>query len=202
VPTGYTSDLYNGKPQSFSEFVMNCARAFGALIELRDEPNAPIPDEFQPSDYYPKQLAQAQQRLKELKGMSLADAQRASDAAFEAELSRWHERAADRRATRLRYEEMLDQVDAWQAPTSEHEGLKKFMHDQLAESIDFDCSRIMPAPVHEPAAEWLARELGRAEHDVEYYTAELEKERQRQAERSRWVRDLRSSLLPAVEPAS
>ena len=38
MPTGYTLDLYNGKDITFEEFVLKCARAFGALIDMRDEP--------------------------------------------------------------------------------------------------------------------------------------------------------------------
>ena len=44
MPTGYTYDLYDGKDIEFPDFVMKCARAFGALIEIRDDPmDAAIP---------------------------------------------------------------------------------------------------------------------------------------------------------------
>ena len=50
MPTGYTVALYEGKDVTFEDFVMGCSRAFGALISLRDEPNAPIPEEFKVSE--------------------------------------------------------------------------------------------------------------------------------------------------------
>jgi len=37
MPTGYTADLNDGKQVTFQEFTMKCARAFGALIEMRDD---------------------------------------------------------------------------------------------------------------------------------------------------------------------
>ena len=50
MPIGYTSKLHDGD-QPFNEFIMSCARAFGALVTMRDDPNdAPIP-EFEVSEY-------------------------------------------------------------------------------------------------------------------------------------------------------
>jgi hypothetical protein len=34
MPTGYTAKIYNGVPQTFEEFALDCARTFGALITL------------------------------------------------------------------------------------------------------------------------------------------------------------------------
>ena len=62
MPTGYTATLME-KGQTFQEFIMGCARAFGALIEMRDSPNdAPIPDKFEPSDYHAKRLIESREK--------------------------------------------------------------------------------------------------------------------------------------------
>jgi len=37
MPSGYTSDLYEGKNISFTQFALQCARAFGAAIDQRDD---------------------------------------------------------------------------------------------------------------------------------------------------------------------
>ena len=34
MPTGYTAALYEGKNQTFKEFATQCARAFGACIDM------------------------------------------------------------------------------------------------------------------------------------------------------------------------
>lgn len=69
MPTGYTAKLHNGEEQTFPEFVMSCARAFGALITMRDDPaDAEIPDEFKPSDYHVRELEKARERLSEVEG--------------------------------------------------------------------------------------------------------------------------------------
>lgn len=50
MPTGYTADIKDGI--SFETYAMNCARAFGACVSLRDKPSGGkvIPDAFEPSD--------------------------------------------------------------------------------------------------------------------------------------------------------
>ena len=68
MPTGYTLELYDGKDITFEEFVLKCARAFGALINMRDEPrDAPIPERFEPSYYHLKELIKAKSGQKKLK---------------------------------------------------------------------------------------------------------------------------------------
>lgn len=38
MPTGYTDAIKDGI--SFNQFILSCARAFGALITMRDEPSS------------------------------------------------------------------------------------------------------------------------------------------------------------------
>ena len=37
MPTGYTTDIYNGKDVTFKDFALKCARAFGACIHQRED---------------------------------------------------------------------------------------------------------------------------------------------------------------------
>ena len=58
MPTGFTCDIKDGI--TFERFALNCARAFGALINMRDDSlDAEIPDEIKPSDHHVKALAEA-----------------------------------------------------------------------------------------------------------------------------------------------
>src|SRR5688572_14375055 len=73
MPTGYTSTLME-KGQSFPEFTMLCARAFGALIEMRDESlDATIPEKFEPSDYYTDRIAALKAELDTLTSMNASE---------------------------------------------------------------------------------------------------------------------------------
>ena len=70
MPTGYTAKLME-KGKSFDEFVLFCARAFGACIDMRDEDmNAPIPEQFQPSAYYQKSVDENSAELTRLESMT------------------------------------------------------------------------------------------------------------------------------------
>ena len=64
MPTGYTDLINNGC--TFNEFVMGCARAFGATIDMRDEPlGAEIPEKFELSDYHSAKIDEAKRETKE-----------------------------------------------------------------------------------------------------------------------------------------
>lgn len=200
MPTGYTASVHDGEV-AFPDFVMGCARAFGALVMMRDDPaDAEIPDEFEPSTHYSEALATAKARLDELVHLTPDDAERAARTAYDEAHARWLDSQRAALAVRLRYEAMLDQVRAWVPPSNEHQGLKDFMVSQLEDSIVFDCSPTDPPTVRAGVA-WLADELDRARRDVTYYEGEARKEIERAEGRTRWVRQLRESLH-AVEASA
>lgn len=195
MPTGYTSDLYEGKPITFPEFAMRCARAMGALIMMRDEPSdAAIPEEFEAHSYSRDRLEEAQGRLLELKAMVPQDAAQRATTEHQKEVEECSRRLAEKKAVRSRYTGMIDQVQAWTPPTSEHEGLKKFMLEQLENSIDFDCGPLSPPGPILSGEEWLAKQTEKARWDLDYHTDAWEKEQERAKGRTEWVRQLRDSL--------
>lgn len=53
MPTGYTNRIQNGEITEFKDFALACARAFGALISMRDDAlDAPMPAEILPDTKY------------------------------------------------------------------------------------------------------------------------------------------------------
>lgn len=196
MPTGYTDTVKDGI--SFEQFALNCAKAFGACISMRDLPgNAPIPEEFEPATYHVNQLAAARTELATYENMSEADA--AVKCMFEydtAEASR-KQRLQENRNTLESYHGMLDQVRMWSAPSEEHEGLKEFMLQQITDSIKFDDSAKYlsePTPI-QSVTDWLEAKKAKALKDIEYHKEKNAEELKRTAERNRWVRQLRESLL-------
>jgi hypothetical protein len=72
MPTGYTS--YIGEGIEFKDWVLKCSRAFGALIEMRDEStDAQIPEAFEPSSYHVKQIKETENKLQSIKMMTLEE---------------------------------------------------------------------------------------------------------------------------------
>ncbi|MEG5263283.1 hypothetical protein TRP66_03140 [Pseudomonas sp. JDS28PS106] len=196
MPTGYTHDIKDGI--SFKAFALNCARAFGACITLRDEPGGgeKIPEEFQPSDYHFKALAEARSTLATLESMT------SMECGFKA--AEQHDQGERLRLDRLkeladlkqRYEEMLDCARLWSPPTADHAGLKEFMIKQISESIDWDCDTTYYSRPTErlSASEWLECAKSKAMKDIEYHKEHWAAELQRTADRNAWVNALRESL--------
>lgn len=200
MPTGYTAGVADGTVTDFPKFAMGCARAFGALITMRDEPNgADIPDEFKPSDYNLKALEKATERFHRLVAMTDEQAE-SEEWAERLRLDEENERREKRRvAEHGRYKSMLAQVEAWKPPTSEHENLKQFMRSQLLESAKFDCS---PITLNRPAktgSQWRAEQIADAEREIAYHTKAHADEVRRCADRTAWVRQLRASLTERRE---
>lgn len=204
MPTGYTAKIYEGKPQTRDEFILDCARAFGALIEMRDQPiGAEIPQEFAPDTrYHDEQLADAQARLDEAATLTMDQCADRADADYRKELA-YRKDVREKNATlRKRYLAMRADVERWVPPTDDHVELKKFMLDQLDRAMEFDCSGPFgdePQLIGPEA--WRAEHRRKAIHDFEYHTGRRREEIERAEKRTVWVRLLRESLR-TPEPAA
>lgn len=200
MPTGYTSKLHDGE-QSWNEFVWECARAFGALVLLRDDHGAPIPQEFKVEAFYAENLAKSEAELKEWLSteepgrLAMYESKRRDNERMN------EERRVKRTALRLRYEAMLGRAQAWVAPTSEHEGLRKFMIEQLSSSIDFDCSDYSVGPLP-PFSEWCHEHTKSLTRSVGRKKESLAKEEARTAQRNAWLKALRVSVPMPAEAAA
>ena len=201
MPTGYT-EIINREPETtFEQFTWLCARNFGALVMLRDDSNAPVPEAFEPSPYETARLEKAQAEVARLNAMTLEQAGEEARREYEAEIQARAERDSRRRAQAARYGMMLIKVEAWNPPTPEHDGLKKFMVDQLTESIKFDCSPIdynspwyaLPSPYGET---WLLEKKAEAAKDLLRAKTNWQEEQERVAGRNAWIKALRDSLTP------
>ncbi len=196
MPTGYTAYVQDGA--TFEEFVWQCARGFGAMIEMRDEPaDSPVPESFAPSAYHKDKLAALEQEHSRLDAMTADEAAEAAAAEREQVVQANAARAAKCAETRQRYEAMIAQVKTWQPPSDDHSQLKEFMLDQLRESIRFDCDGVYQAELP-PAdgTEWLARNRERVACERAYHHKAYGEELERVNGRNEWVRKLRASVPP------
>lgn len=198
MPTGYTAPMYEGTPLSFAEYALNCSRAFGSAIMLRDDSADVLPTEqnvVETTSYHVDRITEAEARLQELIEMSTADAADAADREHEDEIKRYKLAWGDYYGLKRRYEHMREQVGAWEPPTADHEGLKAFMLEQIDSSLRFDCHEPTAPPERAlTAAGWLAREMESAQRDITYHRTEQAKLDERNAARVSWIRELRESL--------
>lgn len=183
---------------TFEEYALGCARAFGALIHMRDAPSSePIPDVIEPTSYYREKLVELGAELAKVRSMTEAECCEAAEADAAAELAMaqgWRDKA---KALRAKYEAMLAAVRAWVPPTGEHKEMKSFMESQLTESIKFDCSsegRELPSGVPLAGEDWRVCKILKLERDVHYHETHHRDEVERCIQRTAWVQALRRSL--------
>lgn len=191
MPTGYTAPVVDGTITKFSDFAMSCARAFGALIHMRDESNdVPIPEKIPEYTYAQDRLRELRKERTDFHLMSGGELEIMYETAM-AERKRYAEECTlSTRASNARIAAMVKQVEAWVPPTPEHVGLKDFMISQLEMSY---ASEREPQGIP-PLDLWRADKLADFERDIRYYTEDAEKEKKRNEERQKWLDNLRGSL--------
>lgn len=192
MPTGYTADIENGI--SFEKFILSCARNFGALIMMRDEPNdAPIPDEFKPSDYYIEALKKSNEEFDFLSSLTDNQIKEYSESEYNKSVKDWQKREDEKLLLKNKYNEMLEKAIGWQPPTKDHEGLKEFMISQITKSIEWDCAEY-DRPEKLTPKQWINERLKNVRWQIDYQTKENEAEIKRSEGRTEWVRKLKESV--------
>lgn len=192
MPTGYTAKIAEGI--SFPEFAMSCARAFGALITLRDSPDAPIPDKFKPDYFYKKELYAAEDELRNVFNMTNAEADAAALKEYEdSERTRIELNNKDA-ALLFKYKTMLYEVMKWEPPSQDHIDLKQFMIKQIRDSINFDCGHDYNPAQQMSGSEWRRKRIDSLREKILRYTAEFGDEVERVNKRNKWLKELRDSL--------
>lgn len=200
MPTGYTACVEDGSVTEFPEFAMRCARAFGAMIEMRDEPlDAPVPERMKVSTFYADRLADEKRRLTKLQAMSADDIAAAYEDHFLKETQMREQMRRERAEKNARYDAMLAKVNAWTPPTSEHVELKKFMVNQIDISRD---SWEIDMPQRIAPSVWHRCEIHSCEQSILRYANEAKKESERGSGRNEWVQKLRESLTSPSKTSS
>ena len=203
MPTGYTAGILDGTITTFPQFAKLCMRAFVATIHLRDES---LDHEYEPrvpSDYHSKAIEKAKQ--------SIIDAQKLSDNEI-IEIKRkqledskeYHLKSIENaKKSTIEMNKILSDVRKWQPPTTDHNGIKDFMIEQIEKTIDFDCK----TDYHDKglietetelltlnASEIRKQMIEKAKKDLAYHNSENLKEIERCEKSNKWVSDLLESL--------
>lgn len=200
MATGYTYPIYEGQEMTFEQFMLRCARNFGALIHMQEDPlDAPIPDEILPEDdFYLEEIKETEKELANFL------ANRPTLEELEERYAKYAEEKRNeilkenerRQVVKERYIAMLDKVKAWNPPTKDHENLKKFAIDQLEVSIEFDC-KDYSSPIKEKD-EWIEFEMNLDKYlqkVLDCQKIEHEKEVQSAKSKTEWIQVLKKSLI-------
>lgn len=197
MANGYTYPIIEGEGITFSQFAQRCARSFGACFTLRDEPlSNELPDKLPYDDYYKERLEHYQQEYNKFleNPTTYEEAERKYAEYLETMKTCYEHDKMVCTQNREKYKAMLDQVEAWQPPSVEHEPLKQFMIEQLNETIKFE----KEIPLHFAKKEEFIKDEMSGEYikfHRDYYAEKLEEYNRVHAQRNEWIRLLKESLI-------
>ena len=208
MPTGYTAGILDGKITTFPQFAKQCMRNFGATIHMRDDDIDAKYKERTPSDYYKKEIAKSKQSLIDAK--TLSDEVIIDNKKKELEESKQYHNKSIKKAKidTKNLNAILKKVNAWQPPTSEHAGVKRFMIDQIVKTIDFDCqTKYNDEGLAKVELELLTLNaksirkemIAKAKKDFEYNTKNYNEDVERCNESNQWVSNFINSLENSLE---
>lgn len=197
MATGYTMEIAEGKKVTGEEFIIKCARAFGACISMRDDSlNKPIPPYFEADKYYSNRLETLNKELDLLRSLSLEEVQNKIEKENERISKSNLATIENKKKLMERYLKTLSEVTKWQPPTEEHVKLKEFAIEQLENSIESDCKmHYMEELITVSPKEYIANEIKWCLTDIEYATKRQKEESDSLAKRNKWIEDLRNSFI-------
>jgi len=199
MPTAYTAILDRQPETTLNDFVWRCARAMPPFGRQCDDPaDAPPVMIEEPKEIYKAELDHALDRVKWLESASpdellaeqFADRTEAVNRCAAGQLK--SQRLLDS------YRRMLAMVVSWQAPSTNHEWLKRFMIRQLADSINWEretsCYDEQAAAANLPVELYRASQLAAARHELASREHSLAEEIARVAACNEWKRQLAESI--------
>ena len=196
MPSGYTSDIYDGRDTSFVNFAKRCSRAFGARVGEKENG---LYAEYEPrliDDYKLKHLSKSIEDYNESLTRTPEQWQKLYDEAMahmdemDAEIASRGEELAGR------YLPVLEKAKAWEPPTEDHVEFKKFMIDQLEDSIRFDGADAEREPMERPSFdEWVRDSKKSSERMVSIYAKSMFDAVENAIKSNTWVEVLFDSLV-------
>lgn len=198
MPTGYTAGVESGEITEFRDYLTTCARAFGALIDLRDEPlSADLPEKLEPhTKYYDEQIPVLEARIAEITALTPDQVLTVSLAANDEIRAARRKYEAEDQIRLDRYRAMRSHVEAWQPPTPDHVELKTFMLQQIDTCTDSIGRPFPPLPDLSIGEEWRAERLVDLGQQLDRAKTRRAEEIQRTADRNEWIAQLRASIPP------
>lgn len=192
MPTGYTIKIEDDENYTFREFLLKCATAFGACFHQRDSyRETPILNKV--DLYYETQLNLAKEELKYWQNISDEELATVYNQHIDDNFKYNTETRNKQDQINKNYKNMLEQVEKWTPPSSEHENLKQFMKDQIILCYNPNyipyIQEIMPSAIY-----YKQYNIKHMEDNIKYYSEEHEKECARVENNNQWIRQLIESL--------
>ena len=196
MPTGYTSGILDGKITTFKDYAINCMRAFGATIHMRDEQMDKQYEPRVPSTYYQEHIDESKKKLAKFHNVTDKKIIALSKKDINASIDYYKKKIVEMKSALERYHNILADAHLFVPPTPDHQEIKKFMIDQIATSIDHDCNfdyyekelKKLESELENLDAKVIRKELvDQAVNDIAYYEKNHNEEVEHCNESNEWV---------------
>lgn len=196
MPTGYTTGVADGTITDFTEYALQCARAFGACITLRDESISSDIPHFEVNNYYKIKLSEARRDLATFLAMDESQQQKLYMEEYKNNIEVANKGIAEKQNQLQRYEKMLEMAKQFLPPSQDHINYANFLIDQLEESIKWDCDTSYYEKLKEPIEfeVWQSKKIKDLNWNIQYNEKSHKEEIERIESRNRWVSQLKESL--------
>ena len=201
MPTGYTAGILDGTTKDFNQFAKHCSRAY--IMHLRDEPMDSEYKKREVSDYHTKAIEKAKTELKQAD--SLSDEEliiQEKNRLIESKKYHLESKEKDE-LNKIKMDSFLEKAKQYVPPTENHQGIAKFMIEQLEKTIEFDCNSnyhideliTIDSKIEKVNADDIRSEMKvKATKDIAYHTKEHEADVKRCREHNQWYEDFIKSL--------
>lgn len=200
MPTGYTAGIATGEIDTFHDFALTCARNFGALIHMRDDAHGLDIRPDTVGTYHAERIAETKAEIVRLGALTKNEWQVEADAEHAKTVNDRAESALRQAAQAQRYRNMSAKVRAWTPPTADHENMKKFMLDQIEQSLNFDCGgdTMVATSAPQSGEQWYWARISSLSSSIAYHEKALREETERVNRNNLWVSQLRDSLTKGI----
>ncbi len=200
MPTGYTYKFVEDN-QSFEDFALTCARAFGACIEQREDgldckPKLREVDH----EYHLQKINDYKEQIQCFQNTSDEDIQKRIDMEYKDDLNYYNKTIKERKALKRRATKALKKAQAYVPPTEGHNNFKEFLIQQINTIINDDAStKWVEKPVKKKLEDYKRDKLCHLKLLLKSTEEAYEKNKQNVEKSNIWIKQLYESLGIDIE---
>lgn len=202
MPTDLTHKVIKGQITTLEEFAKTCARGFGPLIHMRDDPlDAPYRPR-KPNEYNADNAKRLQKEKEELANLSDEEISSMLQDRRKADLQNHKENIERSLKIQDRIKPLLEEARQWTPPSPAHNYFKEFMIEQLESTLKLEGStghyerqlkHLEAQPIPTPA-QYRKDQLAYIEERISWHAKMQEKEEQVCDENNKWAEQIFNSF--------
>lgn len=203
MPTGYTEPILNGKITEFKDYAKLCMRAFGATIHMKDESLEVEYESRTPEKFYLEKVIELKSELDTLIKMSDEEILDKRRTEIKNDIEYHEKKLIESKENEEKLRKILKSAMTWEPPTEEHYGIKKFMIEQITETLKYDADskwhvleikRLNEILINLNLSKVKEHYSKKLNKDIQYYVERGELDIKRVNESNKWVEQLLKSL--------